>query len=144
MSTSLGERIIYYRRRAGISQKKLAALTGIKPSTLSYYERGKREPNVLVLISLAKALGITGDALLGVKPQPDRIAQNRDEAAVLRVFRAMNPLGQKRALENMSDLSEVPKYAGETGLAGGLEGTKPTNINMEGTRPLRGQPYPTL
>jgi transcriptional regulator with XRE-family HTH domain len=118
MSTSLGERIVYYRRRAGISQKKLAALTGIKPSTLSYYEKGKREPNILILISLAKALEITGDALLGVKPQPDLIAQNRDEAAVLRVFRAMNPQGQKRALENMADLSEVPRYSGKTETGG--------------------------
>jgi len=114
MSRSLGERIVYYRRRAGISQKKLAALTGIKPSTLSYYERGKREPNVLILISLAKALEITGDALLGIKPQPDLIAQNRDEAAMLRIFRAMNAAGQKRALDNVSDLSEVPKYSHST------------------------------
>jgi len=69
----------------------------------------------LNLISLAKALEITGDALLGVEPQPDLIAQNRDEAAMLRVLRAMNPAGQKRALESVSDLSEVPKYSVETG-----------------------------
>jgi len=25
-----------------------------------------------------------------------------------------------------------------------MKGTKPKIINMEGTRPLRGQPYPTL
>jgi transcriptional regulator with XRE-family HTH domain len=111
MSLSLGRRIVDYRKKAGISQKELAGMVGIKPSTLSYYENGKREPNVLILIGLAKALEITGDALLGVEPQPDLIAQNRDEAAVLRVFRAMNHLGQKKALENMSDLSEVPKYS---------------------------------
>jgi transcriptional regulator with XRE-family HTH domain len=111
MSLSLGRRIVDYRKKAGISQKELAEMVGIKPSSLSYYERGKREPNVLILIGLAKALRITGDALLGVEPQPDLIAQNSDEAAVLRDFRSMNQLGQKRALENMSDLSEIPKYS---------------------------------
>jgi len=113
MSSSLGERIVHYRKMAGISQRVLAELAQLKPSTLSYYERGKREPNVLVITALAKVLKVTGDALLGMEPAPDLIAQNRDEAAVLRVFRAMNPAGQKKALENMSDLSEVPKYSGE-------------------------------
>jgi len=115
MSLSLGRRIVDYRKKAGISQKELAEMVGIKPSSLSYYERGKREPNVLILIGLAKALRITGDALLGVEPQPDLIAQNRDEAAVLRVFRAMNRLGQQKTLEYTSDLSEIPKYSSNAG-----------------------------
>jgi len=115
MSLSLGRRIVDYRKRAGISQKELAQMVGIKPSSLSYYERGKREPNVLILIGLAKALRITGDALLGVEPQPDLIAQNRDEAAVLRVFRSMNRLGQQKTLEYTSDLSEMPKYSSNAG-----------------------------
>jgi transcriptional regulator with XRE-family HTH domain len=115
MSLSLGRRIVDYRKRAGISQKELAQMVGIKPSSLSYYERGKREPNVLILIGLAKALRITGDALLGVEPQPDLIAQNRDEAAVLRVFRSMNRLGQQKTLEYTSDLSEIPKYSSNAG-----------------------------
>jgi len=115
MSLSLGRRIVDYRKKAGISQKELAEMVGIKPSSLSYYERGKREPNVLILIGLAKALKITGDALLGVEPQPDLIAQNRDEAAILRVFRSMNRLGQQKTLEYTSDLSEIPKYSNNAG-----------------------------
>ncbi|MDR2577553.1 MAG: helix-turn-helix domain-containing protein [Chitinispirillales bacterium] len=110
-ASTLGQRIVYFRKKAGVSQKNLAAVAGIKPSTLSYYEKDKREPSVQIIKNLSKALNITGDTLLGLEPYPDLIAQNRDEYTLLSAFRTLNGLGQKRALESVSDLSEVPKYA---------------------------------
>ncbi|MDR3013679.1 MAG: helix-turn-helix domain-containing protein [Chitinispirillales bacterium] len=111
MSLSLGQRIVKYRKKAGFSQKGLAEAAGVTPTALNYYEKGKREPNISIIKNIAKALDITGDALLGIEPQPDLIIQNRDEYTFLHTFRTLNDLGQKRALENVADLSEVPKYA---------------------------------
>jgi transcriptional regulator with XRE-family HTH domain len=109
--SSLGQRIVYHRKKAGISQKNLAAIAGVTSSALSYYEKDKREPSVQIIKNLSKALNITGDTLLGLEPYPDLIAQNRDEYTLLHTFRTMNSLGQKKALENISDLSEVPRYS---------------------------------
>jgi len=112
-ASTLGQRIRYFRKKLGFSQEKLAVSVGIKPSTLSYYEKDKREPCVQTIKSLSKALNITGDTLLGFEPSPDLIVQNRDEYTLLHTFRNMNNIGQKRALENICDLAELPKYAGK-------------------------------
>jgi len=109
-TSTLGQRIIYFRKKAGISQKNLAATAGIKPSALSYYEKDKREPCVEIIKKLSQALNITGDTLLGLDSSPDLTVQNRDEYTILHIFRNMNGIGQKRALENMADLAEITKY----------------------------------
>jgi DNA-binding transcriptional regulator YiaG len=41
---TLGEKIVYYRRLAGVTQKELARTLGIDPTTLAKWERGEREP----------------------------------------------------------------------------------------------------
>jgi len=115
MSSSLGQRIAYYRKRNGLSQKELAEAIGMSPTALSYYETDKREPNILVLMNLARTLNITGDTLLGLEPHPDTVAQNGDECALLRSFRALNGLGRDRVLEYIAGLEELPKYAGPAG-----------------------------
>ncbi|MCL2182310.1 MAG: helix-turn-helix domain-containing protein [Chitinispirillia bacterium] len=75
------------------------------------YERDEREPNILTLITLSKALNVTVDALLGLKPPSDLLAQNSDESAVLRTFRGMSAAWQDRVLELISWLSDAPRLA---------------------------------
>jgi len=107
---TLGQRITYYRKKIGISQKELAIAAEIKPAALNYYEKDKREPNVLILIRLVKALNITGGALLGLEPPTDMITKNKNEFHALHTLRNLNSLGQEKVLEYISDLSEAPKY----------------------------------
>jgi len=110
MSSSLGQRITDFRKKAGLSQKELADATGISLSAIGRYEGDKREPTAVVLMSLAKVLNITGDALLGLEPQQDLIAQNTDEASWLRSFRDLNAVGRNRALEYISCLKDMTQY----------------------------------
>jgi len=111
MSLSLGQQIVCYRKKAELSQKDLAALAGISSAALNQYEKGKREPNLLVITNLARALNTTIDALLGLESLPDLTAQNRDEYTLLRDFRRLNALGQKRILGDIAGLGELPKYS---------------------------------
>lgn len=106
---TLGKRIVYYRKRAKLQQKELAAAVGISPSALNYYEKDKCEPTVLVLSNLAEVLNITGDALLG-REHPDLVAQNRNEFQTLHGIRGLNPLGQRRVLEYIASLADAPKF----------------------------------
>jgi len=107
---SLGQRITHYRKKIGISQKDLATVAGISPTALNYYEKDKREPNVLILIKLAKALNITGGALLGLEPHPDMITQSRNEFLILNSIRELNARGQEKVLEYISDILDSGKY----------------------------------
>lgn len=107
---TLGQRIKYYRKKAGIQQKSLAETLGISTSALNYYESNKRQPTAVMLSNIAKILNITGDELLGLEVHPDLIAQNRTEFNTLYAIRNLNPVGQKLALDYMTSLAETAKY----------------------------------
>ena len=49
----------------GISQKELAALSGISESSISRYLSGELEPRMDILSNIARALGVTTSFLLG-------------------------------------------------------------------------------
>ena len=61
----LGEAIMLRRRRLGLRQQDLAALTGISQSYISGVERGLRPMNLETLRRIAAALETTPAQLLG-------------------------------------------------------------------------------
>lgn len=46
------------RRQAGLSQRALAAATGVSPSTIARIEKGRMEPTVALLTRLVEACGM--------------------------------------------------------------------------------------
>ena len=55
----LGERVRQLRRQRELSQEALAFDAGIHTNHLSAIERGEANPSFLVLVSIAKKLGIS-------------------------------------------------------------------------------------
>lgn len=64
MRGSIGSRIRKYREAAGLSQRGLAALLGVKQSTISQWEVGDTYPLMRKLPRIAKALGISSEELM--------------------------------------------------------------------------------
>lgn len=62
---TLSYRLKLARRRKKLTQRQLAALINLSPSTIALYETGKREPDLDTLRKLADALDCTTDYLLG-------------------------------------------------------------------------------
>ena len=60
-----GERLRYYREKAGKSQKELAAAVGIPFQTYNNYEVKGNEPKIEVLIKIAEVLKIDVNTLVG-------------------------------------------------------------------------------
>ncbi len=48
----------YYRLKQNMSKKELAFLVNVTPMTITYYESGKRRPNMDMIKALASALGV--------------------------------------------------------------------------------------
>jgi len=46
------------RREAGLSQRALAATTGVSPSTIARIEKGRMEPTVALLTRIVEACGL--------------------------------------------------------------------------------------
>lgn len=61
---NLGERLKSARKRAGLSMRALAERAGVSAQAISKYERGQDVPSSVVIIRLAKALGIPLEWLL--------------------------------------------------------------------------------
>lgn len=60
---TLGINIKSARLKKSISQENLAETVGISLATMSLIETGKQNTSILNLIDIAKALGVTLDAL---------------------------------------------------------------------------------
>ena len=61
---AFGRVLLDLREKAGLSQSKLSALTGLSRTYVSYLEKGTRQPSLLVLILLAEALGVTASHIV--------------------------------------------------------------------------------
>lgn len=61
----LQQRLIGLRQKEDLLQRDIADQLHIDRSTYSYYERGKTNPPLDILIKLADYFGVTTDYLLG-------------------------------------------------------------------------------
>ncbi|MCL5058337.1 MAG: helix-turn-helix transcriptional regulator [Actinobacteria bacterium] len=62
------KRLKILREEKKLSQRELAKLMNMAPSTLAMYEVGKREPNYEMLNRIADFFSVTTDYLLGRSP----------------------------------------------------------------------------
>lgn len=60
----LGKNVQYYRKKKGLSQEELGFEADCDRTYISGVERGVRNPSVLVLSRIAKALGVSEAILL--------------------------------------------------------------------------------
>jgi transcriptional regulator with XRE-family HTH domain len=62
--TNFSQKMIYYRKIRGMSQKDLALKTGISPRMITYYEKHISHPSLEKINIIAKALDIDPKLLL--------------------------------------------------------------------------------
>lgn len=67
----LNEKILYCRKKAGLSQVDLADLLGVSRQSVSKWETGESNPDVTKIPVLAKAFGVTADWLLSEEEPSD-------------------------------------------------------------------------
>ena len=65
---AIGQRIVAWRHRQGLSQARLCRRAGFSPSYLSRLETGKVQPNLRTLQRIVAALRIDVSELLGPSP----------------------------------------------------------------------------
>lgn len=65
-----GEMVRLYRSRAGYSQEELAGRARIHRTYIGGIERGERNPTLMTIYRLARALGVSPSQLLEDAPKP--------------------------------------------------------------------------
>lgn len=94
------------RIEKGFSQKEIAELLGIAPSTYSLYESGKREPDVAKIRDIAKILKVSGDYLLFGTDHP---FANIDEGIVF--YNQLDDMDKAEIRGEMKHMLKAPKYS---------------------------------
>lgn len=61
-----GKRIKTLRVEKKMSQKELAEVLGVSPSTIGMYEQGRRNPDGNMIVKLCEVFSVSSDSLLGV------------------------------------------------------------------------------
>lgn len=70
-SLTLGKRILYHRKRLGLTQDQLAERMGVTAQAVSKWEHDLSCPDVTTVPRLAELFGISTDELLGVARAPE-------------------------------------------------------------------------
>lgn len=83
--TRFGERLQAIRKARGLTQVQLAEAAETTQRAISYYETEAGFPPAPAVIGLAKALEVTTDELLGVKPP--KIERLHDDSETRRLWR---------------------------------------------------------
>ena len=76
----LNEKIMYCRKKAGLSQLDLADLLGVSRQSVSKWETGESNPDISKITPLAKAFGVTADWLLS-EEEPVETLRDADASA---------------------------------------------------------------
>lgn len=103
---TLGEKIVYYRDKRGLTQKALAERMGITPTRLNYWEKDKREPDMKMLNLLCKTLEIDPKALLSDEETEKAPAPSEDSTRAISVEALEAMLVQAGFIRPGEDLSD--------------------------------------
>jgi transcriptional regulator with XRE-family HTH domain len=113
--SSFGPRLSAIRKARGLTQVQLAQATGSTQRAISYYENDDGIPPASAVIALAKALKVSTDELLGLKPPKIERANDTAEARRLwKRFQMMAELPEKdqraviRLINSLVSLSSRP------------------------------------
>ena len=60
------------RKQRSLNQQKVAMDLNISREALSYYENGKREPSLALLVAMSEYYNVSVDYLLGLTKNPKR------------------------------------------------------------------------
>ena len=102
--SEFSENLKRIREARNKKQKEIAKLIGVSEPTYSNYEKGKREPNILTIKKIAKALNVSGDELLGIRPKgKSHLLLNNKEMSHINKYRELKEPRQNR-VDKITDM----------------------------------------
>jgi transcriptional regulator with XRE-family HTH domain len=119
---SIGEYIREQRKRAEVSLRQLAEVTGVSNPYLSQIERGLRKPSAEILQQIAKGLRISAEVLYVQAGILDEREADTDVEAAIRADAALS----ERQKQVLLDIYESFRREGASGEEAATEATSLT------------------
>ena len=93
------KRLKKLREDSGLSTRALGELIGTSNATISRYETGKRDPDLVLVHNIAKYFNVTIEYLCGEDI-------NSDEESLIKMFSGLSDESKKDAIKYIAYLSE--------------------------------------
>ena len=110
----ISERIKYLRDLHDLTQSELGKIAGVSDKAVSTWENGSAEPRMGAVQKLSDHFGVSKSWLIGESPlddtEPSLVALGDDERRLLEMYRALNPIGKRRAIQELEDLCQIDRY----------------------------------
>lgn len=112
------ERLANALRESGLTQAELCKKAGVTAGALSSYLSGRYFPKQKTLERLAVALNVSIPYLMGfdtpaVSSCDQPIVLDDSEIRLIEMYRSLNPVGKRKAVETVDDLTQIDKYIEE-------------------------------
>lgn len=96
------------RKQKKMTMKQLGKEVGVSESTISLYENGKHEPDLITIGRIADVLGVSVDQLLGrdetQSKEDEKFYLSSDEYRLIQCYRAIAPEGKEKVQSYVSDI----------------------------------------
>lgn len=128
---SFSERLRAARKKAGLTQQRLAEKSGLATGTIQQYELNKRTPKPEAVAKIAEALDLGYSYTKDGEPyfydfvdtvQRPEYAKNekfnniqyKDAQRIIEPYERLNDIGKNEAIKRVEELTELKKYAKDT------------------------------
>ena len=106
-------RIREVRKGKKITMKELGARVGVAESTISQYEKGKRQPDYETLLKISSVLDVTVGYLLGAEEQQENPATLSDGEVDTRIWDRWEQLTDQEKELFLAQIDAVLKLRGQ-------------------------------
>src|SRR3954468_16078794 len=101
-----GKRLATIRQSKGLTQTQLGEAVGVSKRVIAYYEQEDSQPPGAMLVDLARALHVSADQLLGLKPPAKQTTSPRTARLLKRLQRIeqLSPTDRRVILKMVDSL----------------------------------------
>lgn len=106
----IAKNLLFYRKKAGFTQKELATKLGVKNTAVSNWESGNNSIDIETLFAACEIYGVTLNDMYGRYSTETKEAQSdlsSDEQQLLTGYRSLNKQGKEYILQTLDMASRV-------------------------------------
>lgn len=112
LKENIQKNMVFYRKRARITQKGLADLIGSAATTVSGWERGASTPDIDTLCAICNALNVNLYDMCGIIEENMNLSP--EENKLLNVYKTLNNDGRQKLMERAEELRDLGYVKGES------------------------------
>lgn len=106
----IAKNLLFYRKKAGLTQKQFADMLGVKNTAVSNWESGNNSIDIETLFTACEVFGVTLNDMYGKYSTESSSSVHvlpADESQLLATYRSLNNQGKEYILQTLNMAAQV-------------------------------------